>query len=454
MNFDYKTYDRQLTNLLKMSEVMLDGWDDYSVTELNCDLRSLRTKAARLCAMADLDASIQHDDLMHSRSDHNARYASLFATLVYERLKPLLSRVVDNIRQGNRHVEHLPEMKVTDISELLPQLASILPPEEENGDDWTSLTVEVRQVESQYKKKYKPTAFPGMPIVERLLCLLQYFTLVCYLLFLFQRMEAQTHQEMTGEEAGRRMMQALRLYAESEAGSQALQLYQASLLFENGQHPLTAEQLRQAQCSLHKDVPESVRLCFINHIQDLNAMAVALSHTVASEADVLALVAAVAKWQWLGGQLYALEHPEPAQPVIYNEVLYTHRHTHPINLFSLRDHIRQHVMPLITRKNHWFCLWCVLRHRSLLQDEGSAAFTRQMMHTDWFADLPDNLHFTDDILRAYNGYLSTTDFCLWDEDEFLQHAARLGKQKKWNLTLFRTFRSLCDDINDAFAAWK
>ena len=77
-----------------------------------------------------------------------------------------------------------------------------------------------------------------------------------------------------------------------------------------------------------------------------------------------------------------------------------------------------------------------------------------MMHTDWFADQPDNLHFTDDILRAYNGYLSTTDFCLWDEDVFLQHATRLGKQKKWNLTLFRTFRSLCDDINDAFAAWK
>lgn len=454
LNFDYNVYDRQLTNLLKMSEVMLDGWDDYSITELNCDLRSLRTKAARLCAMADLDASLQRDDLMHSRSDHNARYASLFATLVYERLKPLLSRVVDNIRQGNRHVEHLPEMKVTDISDLLPQLAGILPPEEENRDDWTSLTVEVRQVESQYKKKYKPTAFPGMPIVERLLCLLQYFTLVCYLLFLFKRMEAHTREDITEDEAVRRLLQFIKQYGESEAGAQSMRLYQKTLSFENAEQPLTVEQLRREQYSLHLKVPESLRLCFIDHIHDLPAMASSLLHSQTSNEDLLALVDAVAKWQWLNQEIYAIEHPTPAQVALFNRVLTVHLHNHSIDLARLRDHIRQYIIPLITRKNQWFCLWCVLRHRSLLQSDSFAAFTEQMMHPDWFGDVPAYLHLTDDILRAYSGYLSTTDFNHWDEDEFQAQAKRLGKQKKWNLTLFRTFRSLCDDIDDALTEWR
>lgn len=448
MNFDYKTYDRQLTNLLKMSEVMLDGWEDYQVMELNCDLRSLRTKAARLCAMADMDAALQLDDLMHSRAQHNEHYLELFRAMVHERLKPHISHVVDSLRQGTMVIRVKGEMMTTEMSQLLPQLVALLPPDECQRDEWDKLTVSVSELETEFMKKCTPAKFPGMQIPERMMYLLQYFVLMCYLLFLFQRMEARTHEDITEEEAARRLLQFIQQYGESEAGAQSMRLYQKSLRYENGERPLTAQQMRQKQCSLHLLVPESLRLCFMDHIHDLPALASTLVQSDAKEEDALALVDAVSKWQWLNEEIYAIEHPAPTQPKIFNRVICTQLHDRPVDLVRLRDHLKEHVIPLIKKKNHWFALWCVLRHRSLLQSKNDAAFAEQMMHPDWFAYTPSYLHFNDATLRTYNGYLSTIDYCRWDEEEFMLQASRLGKQKKWNLKLFRSLHSLCEDIDE------
>ncbi len=50
--FRYEVFDRQLQNFCMMTEVMINGWNDYSTQEMVFDINSLYIKA-ELCYMAD-----------------------------------------------------------------------------------------------------------------------------------------------------------------------------------------------------------------------------------------------------------------------------------------------------------------------------------------------------------------------------------------------------------------
>lgn len=52
-SFSYEVFDRQLNTYYIMCRVLINGWEDYSTQEMNFDIRSLYTKASRLCYMAD-----------------------------------------------------------------------------------------------------------------------------------------------------------------------------------------------------------------------------------------------------------------------------------------------------------------------------------------------------------------------------------------------------------------
>ena len=62
----YEVFDRQLNNFYRMLHVLMEGWDDYSPQELTFDIRSLCTKANRLCHMAVQDLALQHSDIAHA----------------------------------------------------------------------------------------------------------------------------------------------------------------------------------------------------------------------------------------------------------------------------------------------------------------------------------------------------------------------------------------------------
>ena len=80
--FSYEVFDRQLNTFYMMCQVFIQGWEDYSTQEMNCDIRSLCTKASRLCYMADQDLALQHNDLTHQRKFINQSHLGTISQIV------------------------------------------------------------------------------------------------------------------------------------------------------------------------------------------------------------------------------------------------------------------------------------------------------------------------------------------------------------------------------------
>jgi len=72
--FSYEVFDRQMETYYMMCQVLIQGWEDYGTQEMNFDIRSLCTKASRLCYMADKDLALQHTDLTHQRKLANEHH--------------------------------------------------------------------------------------------------------------------------------------------------------------------------------------------------------------------------------------------------------------------------------------------------------------------------------------------------------------------------------------------
>ena len=71
IEFSYEVFDRQLDNFCRMLSILVDAWEDYSPQELTFDIRSLCTKATRLCYMAEKDMVLQHNDIAKQRKEQN-----------------------------------------------------------------------------------------------------------------------------------------------------------------------------------------------------------------------------------------------------------------------------------------------------------------------------------------------------------------------------------------------
>ena len=65
--FSYEVFDRQMETYYMMCQVLIQGWEDYGTQEMNFDIRSLCTKASRLCYMADQGLALQYADLTQQR---------------------------------------------------------------------------------------------------------------------------------------------------------------------------------------------------------------------------------------------------------------------------------------------------------------------------------------------------------------------------------------------------
>lgn len=71
IEFSYEVFDRQLDNFCRMLSILVDAWEDYSPQELTFDIRSLCTKATRLCYMAEKDMVLQHNDIAKQRKEQS-----------------------------------------------------------------------------------------------------------------------------------------------------------------------------------------------------------------------------------------------------------------------------------------------------------------------------------------------------------------------------------------------
>jgi hypothetical protein len=119
-----------------------------------------------------------------------------------------------------------------------------------------------------------------------------------------------------------------------------------------------------------------------------------------------------------------------------------------VDFQNLRSTIKR-MMKYIDKKNHWFCLYSVLKFRNLIKDTTATHFVEQMQHPDWFPDLPEHLHFNGETLSEYNGYLNDTRFPAWNGDNFESYRTRYRK-KKWSPELWKKFKRRCEMMDAVF----
>ena len=162
--------------------------------------------------------------------------------------------------------------------------------------------------------------------------------------------------------------------------------------------------------------------------------------------DLQCFVAVIAKWQMLHEQIYRIDHPT-VQPVLENTIFNTTLNGRTVDLKELKSAIGE-MVNLVKRKNQWFCVWCVLKYHRLLKNMQFEAFSRQMMHPDWFgkAHVPT---FTGDNLSDYKGYFTDNYFKVWNKKSYDYYRSSHDK-KKWSNALFSTFYTLTTRMNDAF----
>lgn len=442
---DYISFDRQLDNLIVMSEVLITEQDDCGTQELTFDIVSLHTKVNRLCAMAEADYAIQLAQLKRPREDKNLHYYGSLQTLIAE-MVPFLKNVVRGVREnrtleGRRQTQNLPVS-----SDFLSKLSELTEVNEEEKVEWGSLVDDFTAMESLIKKKLKATKFPGMTTVERVWLLLQCFVKICYLKYHFQRVCRLDYLEIDSAEAERLLTQMIQAYADSEGGVSELQRFESVLRYRNDDNALSIDQLKAAQKALLDDVPESMQLLYMQHVDDVYALAHGLTKIPCDEAELDRFLAVVAKWQLLSSRMAQLAQPQQ-QKQLYNEVFVESLNGNPVDLHVLKDFIER-MLPYIKRKNHWFCVWCVLKHHNLLATTECAAFARQMMHKDWFGGIENSKHFSGDTLRDYNGYLADIDYTLWQDNEYRLFKERYNKAK-WSPTLCTNFRNICREMEEA-----
>lgn len=447
--FDYTTFDRQLQNFSAMANAFISGWDDVMTLEINIDLKSLCLKASRLCAMADTDYALQQQDLAHLRTQRNKEWEAIFNKLLRDDLTPLLRRAMDTTRRTGRLDGHTSPMFPCEMSTVLPRLTLLLAESESSNDnyDWNKTVQHTLDAEKLFHKVIKPTKYPGMDYRERFWMLYELFALSCYLLFHFRRLVQYCQTDVPTEDAGARLRDIIRIYAQSTAGSNELQRFWQALRFDNnGELPLGL--LQETQKALRNQVPPYLQLCFMQHIRDLDKLALSLIGINITPSDYTALVDALAKWQMLEHEIQLLLHPEDTEDVLWNEVFVgVHNNCH-IDLSDLRNRIGR-MLKYVTRKNHWFCVWSVLWYRGYLADKSHGAFARQMMHSDWFGCERGVLSFSADTLNEYAGYFTERQYPIWNQADFINYRDTHNK-KKWGDALCKNFLALCYQMDEEF----
>ena len=273
--------------------------------------------------------------------------------------------------------------------------------------------------------------------------------MISYLLYHFQRMTEIAGGEMSAEEGGRLLNQAVQQYLNSEEGDQAMYRFECMMHF---QYPdgFSADDIKAERRKLVNEVPASLQASFMGFADQPDQLALSLQDlpTIPTEEENDAFLLALAKYQWFSEVLYFMAHPESKEVSIYNKVFHTSVGGKPVDLKMLREKIGQ-MIDLASRKNHWFCIYSVLKYHNYIKDQTAKYFAEQMQHPDWFPQLSKELQFNGDTLTEYNGYLSVTNFTIWNQKDFDRYRT-LHHKTKWSPNLWRKFQNLCYSMNEVF----
>lgn len=442
----YEVFDRQLNNFYRMLHVLMEGWDDYSPQELTFDIRSLCTKANRLCHMAVQDLALQHSDIANQRKQANEEHCSKLDILVGNHLTPLMARIVKESRAGHYIEGNRTKWAPIEMTELIPLLNDYL----ENDDltDGKILDVkDIEEIEKLVTKKLKPTKIPGVKPAERLWNFFQLYSMACYLWLHFRRVSHFTTLAKSEEQMARLMEMSVQQYQQEYP--EELERYFATLLYINNVKMLSADELLDARKELIKEVPQNLQLAFARYVSDIRQLGAQLIHIDFTAQELKQLLSATVKWHLIEEELYTLYHPERIVPTLNNQVFFSVQNGTPIDMEQLRERMKK-MVDMVTRKNHWFCVWCVLKHHNLLRDtQNFNAFAHQMMSREWFGDIDERYTFSGDTLREYRRYFSDIDFKEWDNDDFMAERAAFG-MKKWSPNLCQQFTNLCYQMDEVF----
>lgn len=450
--FSYEAFDRQLAHFCMMLKMLIYGWEDYSSQEMTFDINSLCTKASRLCYLADQDLAQQHTDIAHQRKKQNEANLDTFEMLVHTDLIPFLHKVIEGIKLGKKVEGHKSPTFASDPSAVLPKLRELLESDGMTTAGVASLNTDMQEIEKIFLKKIKVTKFPGVRFEERLWNLLRLYTMVCYLLLHFRRVCHVVNTGMGTENAGRLMELAIQKYMDEE-GSEKLELYFSNLQYDNDGHTLSEEQLLQARRELKNIVPPCFQIPFLNHADDIRTLGTELAGIHFTVEEFKSLLEAMAKYTLITQKIYEMRYPEDAIPTLQNEVFYPVVNNHAVDMTELKKSIAK-MVALVTKKNHWFCVWSVLKHHNLIKlGTNFSAFANQMMSEDWFGDIDPRYHFTGDNLSDYSHYFAEYDYTQWDKEMFLEKKALFG-MKKWSEKLFDTFSSLCREMEKSIWGYR
>jgi hypothetical protein len=446
--FNYEVFDRQMITLIEMSYHFIYNYEDHVFLENVIDLRSLCMKAARLCRMTDQDLALQQEDFTHHRRTKNQDYVAELPLLINEFFS-FMMKTLKEASKSDTIVKENPLLYIEGISELLPTIGKWLETNEEMKGTYECLTSLNGKVEKALKKSTSQKIYPEISSKDHSTDFLHYYNMLTYLMLHFERMMEITGATVTPEEAERLLTSGVQMHRQSEEGQEEMRHYTSMLhyMYADG---MSAEDLKAELRKLVNDVPQSLQTAFMGHADRLDLLGMDLRElpTLPNEEEIDALFSALCKYQWLSELIYQLEHPEDSDTILYNKVFHTSLNGRPVDLVWLREKIGQ-MIGIASRKNHWFCIYSVLKYHNYIKDQTAKYFAEQMQHPDWFPQLSKELQFNGDTLTEYNGYLSVTNFTIWNQKDFDRYRT-LHHKTKWSPHLWRKFQNLCYSMNEVF----
>lgn len=128
IEFSYEVFDRQLDNFCRMLSILVDAWEDYSPQELTFDIRSLCTKATRLCYMAEKDMVLQHNDIAKQRKEQNETHEVSISIIVMQKFTPLMAHIMEDMKKGKQIEGKRIKVAPLDMTRILPKLNEFFEP--------------------------------------------------------------------------------------------------------------------------------------------------------------------------------------------------------------------------------------------------------------------------------------------------------------------------------------
>lgn len=305
IEFSYEVFDRQLDNFCRMLSILVDAWEDYSPQELTFDIRSLCTKATRLCYMAEKDMVLQHNDIAKQRKEQNETHEVSISIIVMQKFTPLMAHIMEDMKKGKQIEGKRMKVAPLDMTRILPKLNEFFETDE-LGKGSTIDVNEVTKLQKELLRQVKPTHIPGVKPVERLWNLFQLYSMACYLMLHFRQLSHFTNLAMSEEQTTRLFEMSLQEYQEEPKGISDIDRYFTTLEYDNNGKQLSVSQLLEVRKTLKDEVPENLRLDFMKYIRDTQLLGAQLAHVNFTAQEYLKLVSATVKWHIIEQEIYDL----------------------------------------------------------------------------------------------------------------------------------------------------